>query len=160
MTAILDDVFLGNAKFSYTTAALTAETVTIGDYIKVHGMQDVGEIGLTSEAKDKTNLEDTSKKYGSGMQDAPDKELKGNVIPYQGGDGPYLSEYTVQQTFINVCKAETAFMVKIEYADGETDEFLVKPLGYKTSAPNSSEWKSFSVPCKQNSAVTTTAPTA
>ena len=155
---ILDDVFLANAKFYYTTAAKTAAAASSESYIKIHGVLDVGEIGLVSEAKEKTNLEDTSMKYGAGMEDAPDKEFTGNVIPHQGADGPYLTEYNAQQTFIAACKAKTEMMIKIEYADGETDEFLFKPLGYKVSAPSSKEWKAFSVPGKQNSGVTTNAP--
>ena len=158
---ILEDVFLGKGQFWYdaTCSALDAASVTDGDYVKVYGMTDSGEIGLISDAKEKTNMEDGSKRYGSGMQDAPDKELKGYEIPFQGTDGPYKAERDVQQTFLQACKENKQFMVKIVWADGEENEFLYKSLGKKTTAPNSSEWKGFSISGKQNSDVTETKPT-
>lgn len=157
---INDDVSLADAKFYYDSGnAKTVEDVAPEDYIKVHGITDVGEIGLTAEAKDKTNLEDTAKKYGAGMQDSPDKSIKGQVIPFQGADGAYLAEYGVQKTFLDKCRAKDTMVVKIEWADGETDEFVFKALGLMIGAPKSTEWKEFTASGKQNSEVTNTPPT-
>ena len=44
----------------------------------------IGGVGLMSEAKENTTLSDTNKTYGAGMQDAPDKAIKGQYI---GSDG-------------------------------------------------------------------------
>jgi len=157
-TEIKDDVSLADAVVSYdTSGALDAVSATT--YVAIHGVTSVGELGLMAEAKDKTNLADKSKKYGAGMQDAPDKTIKGQAVPFQGADGVYLAEYTAQKAFMDVCRAKGTFMVKVEWADGETDEFLFKSLGLMIGEPKSSEWKEFSVSGKQNSDVTNTPPT-
>lgn len=150
----VQDVSLAKAIVSYDTSG--AQTAGANSYTVIPNITDIGELGLVAEAKEKTNLADTQKRYGFGMQDAPDKALKGQLIPFQDTGDTFIAEYTQQQAFITQMKTKSATMIKIEWVDGETDEFLFQPLGYTVDAPNSAEWKMFSVQGKQNSEITNT----
>jgi hypothetical protein len=54
-----------------------------GSWSRVPKMTSIGAIGEQSESKPKTTLEDTIRKYDSGLRDAPDKNVKGQYIPKQ-----------------------------------------------------------------------------
>lgn len=151
-----EDVMLGNAVFAYDSAATTAGANT---YIPVHGITDIGAIGLTAERKEKTNLADKQKKYGAGLQDSPEKAIKGQVVPFKDTGDVDEALYDVQQQFLADCRAKKQMMVQITWEDGETSEFLFQPLGVEIDSASSSEWKIFTVNGSQNSDVTTTAPT-
>jgi len=73
--------------------SLDIETPT---YTPIPGVISVGALGITSEAKAKTTLADRQVKYGSGLRDAPDKSVKGQLF----------SSSTEQKAFITACKAE------------------------------------------------------
>lgn len=109
-----------------------------------------GGVGEQAEKKEKTNLSDTIKKYGSGMQDAPDKSIKGQVIPPQTADSPNLQKYNDQQMFIKRCKNKEEFNVRIVWPDGEINSYLFKALGFEIDDNNQEEWKMFTVNGAQN----------
>lgn len=114
---------------------------------------DIGALGEDAEKKEKTNLGDDVKRYGSGMQDAPDKAIKGQVIPFQDADSPYYQAYLDQQRFIKRARNREEFMVRVTWKDGETNSFLFKALGYQVDSPNQAEWKMFTVNGVQNTRV-------
>tara|TARA_R110002020_G_scaffold67718_5_gene177641 strand:- start:104 stop:574 length:471 start_codon:yes stop_codon:yes gene_type:complete len=153
-----DDVSLANCIVSYDSTTQPPVPGGGGTFIVIPNVTATGAIGLMSEAKEKTNLSDTSKQYGAGMQDAPDKSLKGQVIPYENG-GPYATEYSAQQVFFASCRAKTGMVIKVEWPDGEVNEFEFKPLGFETDEPNQEEWRMFTVNGKQNGEVDVVLPT-
>ena len=145
-------------------AVLAAGTITeyslnteIPSWDVAPGITNIGALGLTSEAKEKTKLSDTQKVYGAGLQDAPDKTLKGQ---YYGSD-------PLQVAFLEACKNKTPMLIKATFPDkptpsgtGTVGEFLFQPLGFELDDPTVEEWLMFTVPGKQNSLVTWTNPTS
>lgn len=116
-------------------------------YTEVKGITSYGALGLTAEAKDKTTLRDTSKKYGRGIFDAPDKSIKG-----------YLDiADTDQDTFIALCKAGTPFLFQVElpapegYDTGLIGTFEFQPLGFEMDEATAEDWQAFTIAGKQNS---------
>lgn len=120
---------------------------------EVPRLTEIGAVGETSEAKEKTTLSDRIKKYDSGMRDAPDKNLKGQYVPVQKSGDQYFNEYTLQQAFIKRCRDEEEFNIRVKWPDGEVNGFLFKSLGFEWDAGNQEEWKMFTVNGKQNSRV-------
>lgn len=131
--------------------------LTTPAFTAIPGIITVGATGITSESKEKTTLADTLKKYGAGMQDAPDKTLKGQLF----------SSDTDQKIFLDACKAKTEMLIQIEYPDkltpvsgsGTIGQYILKPLGFEVDDVAGEEWMMFTVPGKQNSDVTWTDPT-
>lgn len=129
--------------------------ITTPAFTAAPGVLSVGAMGLTSEAKEKTTLADTQKVYGAALQDAPDKNIKGQ---YFGSDAD-------QKTFLDACKAKTEMLIRVTFPDipsggttGTIGEFLFKPLGFELDELDAEEWMMFSVPGKQNTDVTWTDP--
>ena len=117
----------------------------------------IGGIGLMSESKENTTLADTNKTYGSGMQDAPDKSIKGQYI---GSDAD-------QKAFRDAAKANDSMIIRVQFPDkpdasgtGTTAEFTIKTLGFEMDEPTGEEWLMFTVNAKQNTDVTWTDPVA
>lgn len=125
--------------------------LTDGSWQRVPKMKSVGAIGEQSEAKEKTTLEDRIKKYGSGLRDAPDKNMQGQYIPYQETGDQYYDEYLLQQEFIKRCRNEEEFNIRVRWPDGETNAFLFKSLGFEWDDSTQEDWKMFTVNGKQNS---------
>lgn len=113
----------------------------------------LGAVGEQSEPKEKTTLEDRIKKYGSGLRDAPDKNMQGNYIPVQEIADEYYAEYVLQQEFINRCRNQEEFNVRVNWSDGEVTGFLFKALGFQFNDGNQEAWKMWTVNGKQNSRV-------
>jgi len=113
----------------------------------------LGAVGEQSEPKEKTTLEDRIKKYGSGLRDAPDKNMQGNYIPVQELADEYYAEYVLQQAFINRCRNQEEFNVRVNWSDGEVTGFLFKALGFQFNDGNQEAWKMWTVNGKQNSRV-------
>ena len=87
----------------------------------------IGGIGLMSESKENTTLADTNKTYGAGMQDAPDKSIKGQYI---GSDAD-------QKAFRDAAKANDSMIIRVQFPDkpdasgtGTTAEFTIKTLRF------------------------------
>lgn len=122
-----------------------------GGWQRVPRMTSIGAVGEQAEAKEKTTLEDRIKKYGSGLRDAPDKNMKGQYVPYQETGDTYFDEYTLQQSFITRCRNEEEFNVRVIWPDGETNGFLYKALGFEFDDSTQEDWKMFTTNGKQNS---------
>ena len=134
-------------------AGTIVEMQTDTGWQEVPRLTEIGAVGETSEAKEKTTLSDRIKKYDSGMRDAPDKNLKGQYVPVQKSGDPYFNEHTLQQAFIKRCRDEEEFNIRVKWPDGEVNGFLFKSLGFEWDAGNQEEWKMFTVNGKQNSRV-------
>ena len=115
------------------------------------GLTKLGELGDVSESKEKTNLSNTSKRYGSGLRDAADQDLEGQYVPKQDASEPYYDDYLLQTAFFKACKAELEFNFRVNWPDGEVNAFLFKSLGFKWADGTQEDWKMFMVPGKQNS---------
>tara|TARA_R110000744_G_scaffold380568_1_gene503251 strand:- start:33256 stop:33708 length:453 start_codon:yes stop_codon:yes gene_type:complete len=119
----------------------------------IAGILSMGAVGDMAEAKERTVLADTSKKYGAGMKDAPDKSIKGQL---------YALDVN-QQAFLQLAKDNATIMVKVEYptpvgADtGVTATMEFKLLGYELDDVTGEDWMMFTVNAKQNSIVWTDA---
>ena len=134
-------------------AGTIVEMQTDTGWQEVPRLTEIGAVGETSEAKEKTTLSDRIKKYDSGMRDAPDKNLKGQYVPLQQSGDQYFNEYTLQQAFIKRCRNEEEFNIRVKWPDSEVNGFLFKALGFEWDAGNQEEWKMFTVNGKQNSRV-------
>ena len=134
-------------------AGTIVEMQTDTGWQEVPRLTEIGAVGETSEAKEKTTLSDRIKKYDSGMRDAPDKNLKGQYVPVQKSGDQYFNEYTLQQAFIKRCRDEEEFNIRVKWPDGEVNGFLFKSLGFEWDSGNQEEWKMFTVNGKQNSRV-------
>lgn len=122
-----------------------------GTWQRVPKMATIGAIGEQAESKEKTTLEDRIKKYGSGLRDAPDKNLKGQYIPKQETGEEYYDDYLLQQAFIKRCRNEEEFNVRVTWPDGEVNAFLYKALGFEWDEATQEDWKMFTCNGKQNS---------
>ena len=131
------------------------ETVTggVSTWAVAPRLTEIGAIGEQSEPKEKTTLSDKIKVYGSGMRDAPDKNLKGQYVPTQQSGDPYYDEWTLQQAFIKRCRDEEEFNIRIKWPDGEINGFLFKSLGFEFDSATQEDWKMFTANGKQNSRV-------
>lgn len=116
-------------------------------------LTEIGAIGEQSDPKEKTTLEDTIKKYDSGMRDAPDKNLKGQYVPLQQPGDEYYDEYILQQIFITRCRNEEEFNIRVLWPDGEINGWKQKSLGFEWDSGSQEDWKMFTTNGKQNSRV-------
>lgn len=129
------------------------DTLGVSTWHEIPRLTEIGAVGEQSEPKEKTTLSDRIKKYDSGMRDAPDKNLKGQYVPFQASGDEFFNEYTKQQAFIKRCRDEEEFNIRVRWPDGEVNGFLFKSLGFEWDAGNQEEWKMFTVNGKQNSRV-------
>ena len=72
-------------------------------YKELMGAMSLGSVGYMAEAKEKTTLRDTEKKYGAGIKDAPDKSIKGQ----------HYALNTDQQEFLDAAEATQTVLVRI-----------------------------------------------
>ena len=126
-------------------------------YTQIPKILSIGALGLMAEAKESTTLSSTQKEYSHGLQDAPDKTIKGQFL---GSDAD-------QKAFIAACRAKTPMMIQVTYPDkpdatgtGTVADFLFKPLGFEMDDVTAEDFMMFTVNGKQNSAVSWTDPVA
>ncbi len=122
-----------------------------GTWKRIPRVTALGAIGEQSSPKEKTTLEDTIKKYSSGLRDAPDKNMKGQYIPVQVNGDKYYDDYMLQQEFITRCQNEEEFNIRVTWPDGEINGFLFKALGFQFDEGTQEDWKMWSVNAKANS---------
>lgn len=120
---------------------------------EVPRLTEIGAVGEQSEPKENTTLSDRIKTYGSGMRDAPDKNIKGQYLPEQPIDGQYYNERVKQQAFIKRCRNEEEFNMRVKWPDGDVNSFLFKSLGFEFDQGSQEDWKMFTINGKQNSRV-------
>ena len=125
-------------------------------WVVLEGTLSVGSVGFMAEAKERTTLADTNKKYGAGLQDAPDKTVKGQ----------YYGSNTDQTAFLKAAEATQTILMQVQYPDkpnetgtGTIAEFEVATLGYELDDVTGEDWMMFTVNGKQNS-ITWTDPVA
>lgn len=116
-------------------------------------LTEIGAIGEQSEPKEKTTLENVIKTYDSGMRDAPDKNLKGQYIPFNDTGEIYEADYILQQAFITRCRNEEEFNIRVTWPDGEVNGWKHKALGFEFDQGTQEDWKMFTSNGKQNSRV-------
>lgn len=130
-----DVVLMAGTTFGYDAAG-------DGTFVIVNGITSIGAIGFSSEAKERTTLADTTKKYGAGLKDAPDKAIK---MQYYSGD-------TVQAAFVTKCKALEEFDVQVTFTNlGETHTFKFQSLGFEIDEGTGEDWTMATINGKQNS---------
>ena len=136
------------AKLIAGTIVSFSTNIETPSYTEIPKITSVGSIGLQSEAKEATTLSDTQKVYYAGIQDAPDKTVKGQ----------YLASNSDQAAFITACKNRTQMLMKIEFPDvedggttGTIATFLFQPLGFELDEGTAEDWMMFTINGKQNS---------
>ena len=131
---------------------LEHEVITAGvsTWAAMPSMTSYGGVGEQAEKKEKTNLSNKSKCYGAGMQDAPDKNLKGYVIPPQEAGSQYFADYMAQQVFIKRCRNKEEFNIRINWPNDGPNSYLFKSLGYEIDDSTQEDWKMFTVNGSQN----------
>lgn len=135
-------------------AGTTAEhQLTDGSWKRIPKITVLGAVGEQSDPKEKTTLEDTNKKYGAGLRDAPDKNMQGNYIPEQQSGDEHYDDYLLQQEFITRCKNQEEFNIRVNWSDGDVNGFLFKSLGFQINEGGQEDWKMWTVNGKQNSRV-------
>jgi len=135
-------------------AGTTVEHQVIdGSWKRIPSLTVLGAVGEQSDPKEKTTLEDRIKKYGSGLRDAPDKNMQGNYIPMQESGDEHYDDFVLQQEFINRCRNQEEFNVRVNWSDGEVTGFLFKSLGFQFNEGGQEDWKMWTVNGKQNSRV-------
>lgn len=122
-----------------------------GTWARIPRITALGSMGEQSAPKEKTAIEDTEKKYDSGMRDAPDKNLQGQFIPPQKPGAEFELDRALQQEFITRCRAEEEFRLRVTYPDLERATVSFKSLGYEVNDGSQEDWKIFTVNGKQNS---------
>ena len=121
-----------------------------GEWKRAPRLTNIGAIGEQSEAKEKTTLENTIKRYDSGLRDAPDKNLTGQYIPTKESGDEYYDEYVLQQEFITRLKQEEEFDIRVTYPDGDVYGWLHKALGFQIDEGTQEDWKMWTSNGKQN----------
>ena len=122
-----------------------------GSWQRVPKMTSIGAIGEQADSKEKTTLEDMIKKYGSGLRDGPDKNLKGQYIPKQESGDDYYDDWVLQQAFVKSCRNQEEFNCRVKWIDGEINSFLYQALGFEFDESTQEDWKMFTCNGKQNS---------
>tara|TARA_R110000850_G_scaffold5143_1_gene21828 strand:+ start:485 stop:1165 length:681 start_codon:yes stop_codon:yes gene_type:complete len=120
---------------------------------RIPRLTEIGAIGEQSDPKEKTTLEDSIKKYDSGLRDAPDKNLKGQYIPTKLTGEKHYDDYVLQQEFITRCRNEEEFNTRVVWPDGDVSAWLHKSLGFEFDQGTQEDWKMFTTNGKQNSRV-------
>ncbi|CAH9015518.1 Ig-like group 2 protein [Vibrio phage 393E50-1] len=122
-----------------------------GSWKRVPRITALGATGEQAESKEKTAIEDTIRKYGSGLREAPDKNLSGQYIPPQKVGDEYELDRALQQDFIARCRGEEEFYIRITFPDLERCKLQFKALGYQVDDGTQEDWKIFTANGKQNS---------
>lgn len=116
-------------------------------FVELEGVMSLGAVGEMAEAKERTVLKDTVKKYGAGMKDSPDKSIKGQ----------HYALNTNQQAFLAAAKATGTVLVRVTYpapeggSTGMIAEMEFKLLGFELDDVAGEDWMMFTVNAKQNS---------
>jgi len=130
---------------------------TSGLWKRLPRVTTTGDTGSLAEAKEKTTTEDRIKRYGSGLRDGGDKNLKGNRIPVQTEGSEHYLDYTLQTEWVGKCRDEEEMPMRITFPDlGSLEQrgtFTFKSLGYMVDDGGAEDWKAFTVNGKQNSFV-------
>lgn len=125
---------------------------TDGKWKHLPRVADPGASGEMAEPKEKTVIEETSKTYGVGLRDAPDKNLQGQVIPPQVVGGEYELERALQQAFFARARNEDEMPMRITYPDLQRCTITRwQALGFQIDGGTADGWKMWTVNGKQNS---------
>lgn len=122
-----------------------------GSWARIPSITSTGATGETAEPKEKTTVGDKIKRYGTGLQEAPDKSFKMQVIPKQVAGDTYYQDYLLQQDFINRAKAKEAMQMRVTWPDLERATMAVQVLGYEVDDATAEDWKMATISAKQNS---------
>ena len=111
------------------------------------GVMSFGALGEMAESKERTTLKDTTKQYGAGMKDAPDKSIKFQIYALD----------TEQKAFIAAAIATGTLKIKVTYptpvgADsGRVAIMEWKLLGFESDDVTGEDWQMGTINAKQNS---------
>ena len=130
---------------------LVEQQLPDGSWSRIPSITSTGATGETAESKEKTTVGDNIKKFGTGLQEAPDKLFKLQVIPVQEAGSYYEPDYNLQQAFISRAKAKEAMQMRVTWPDLERATMAVQVLGYEVDDGTAEDWKMATVSAKQNS---------
>lgn len=116
-------------------------------YVELLGVTSFGALGEMAESKERTTLRDTTKQYGAGMKDAPDKSIKFQILDINAD----------QQAFIAAAIATDTLKIKVTYppskgaTTGRIAEMEWKLLGFESDDVTGEDWQMGTINAKQNS---------
>ena len=103
----------------------------------------IGATGSMASPKDKTTISDDVMKYGTGMRDTPDKDIKGQ----------YLAGDANQQAFITAAKNGETVRMRAVWPNSDTGVIVeLALLGFQMDENSSGDWQTFTVKAKQSGA--------
>lgn len=126
------------------TTVEIATNLTTPVYTVIPGIMSFGAVGEVTEAKDKTTVADTVKKYGTSIKDTQSVTIKGQ----------FLSTDTDQQTLVTAAKANAVVLMKVTYPDTTVATITLQLLGFTIDEGSAEDWLMFSIPARQSGAVT------
>lgn len=129
-----------------TTVEFDEELVTPTFDDELLGVMSFGALGDMAEPKENTTLKDTTKKYGAGMKDAPDKSIKFQIYAMN----------VEQKAFIAAAIATKTLKIKVTYpaptgaTTGRIAEMEWKLLGFESDDVTGEDWQMGTINAKQN----------
>lgn len=130
---------------------LVEQQLANGSWSRIPSVSSTGATGEKAESKEKTTVGDKIKKYGTGLQEAPEKTFKLQTIPVQEVGAKFEADYLLQQAFISRAKLKEAMQMRITWPDLERATFVVQTLGYEVDDASAEDWKMATITAKQNS---------
>ncbi len=130
---------------------LVQQQLSDGTWARIPKVSSTGATGEKAEPKEKTTVGDIIKKYGTGMQEAPEKTFKVQVIPTQDTGSQYEVDRALQQLFIASAKAKESMQMRVTWPDLERATMAIQTLGYEVDDATADAWKIATIMAKQNS---------
>jgi hypothetical protein len=142
-----------NSKTVLLAGTIVEHKTTGGEWKRIPRLTTIGAVGEQSEPKEDTTLEDDIRTYGSGLRDAPDKNLSGQYIPKKESGDELYDDYLLQQEFFDRLKCEEEFDMRVTYPDGDVYGWLHKAFGFQIDEGTQEDWKMWTSNGKQNTRV-------
>lgn len=115
-------------------------------WLPVGGVVELPDLGDEPAERDITELSDTVKRKGAGMEDPPELQYNANYYP---GD-------TDQKAFRTLVQSNTSVMLRHNYVDGDKQEYSCELGKYKILGGAGESTKQFGFIARRTSSITNT----
>lgn len=111
------------------------------------GVMSFGALGEMAEPKERTTLKDTTKQYGAGMKDAPDKTIKLQIYALNTEQKAFIAHAIANDTL----KIRVTYPAGVGMQSGRIAEMEWKLLGFESDDVTGEDWQMGTINAKQNS---------